>query len=303
MGLLKHSLIDRLPSVRGTYREKANLSKTTWFGVGGDAEVLFRPFDLQDLSYFIKNKPTSIPVTILGVGSNLLVRDNGIEGVVIKLGKEFTSFEILENNKVAIGAAYLNYNVANLTKNYELSGLEFLVGIPGSIGGSLAMNAGAYGKEISGVLEIAEVIDPEGNIHHLSPREINFFYRGNSLPEGWIFTKGIFNLTKGDKEQIEETLQDIIEKRLASQPIKTKTSGSTFMNPVGKKAWQLIDEAGCRGLKRGGAEVSEMHCNFLINNGNATAKDLEELGEIVRQKVFEKSGIKLEWEIKRVGKS
>lgn len=302
MAILKKKLIDQLPMIRGTYREKANLSKTNWFGVGGEAEILFRPSDIEDLSFFIKNKPPSIPLTILGVGSNLLVRDGGIEGVVLKLGRGFTSFQIERDTKLIVGAGNLNYNIATMAKDHGLSGLEFLIGIPGSIGGSIAMNAGAYGKDISSALEAVEAIDPEGNIHYLTPNEIGFVYRGTILPEGWIFTKAIFHLVKEDKDKIETTLENIMEKKLTSQPVKAKTSGSTFKNPQEKKAWQLIDEAGCRGLTIGGARVSEMHCNFLINDGNATAQDIEILGETVRKRVLEKTGIELIWEIKRVGK-
>jgi UDP-N-acetylmuramate dehydrogenase len=296
------SLIYKLPKVRGSYREGAILAKTNWFGVGGPAEVLFRPEDVNDLSVFLKDKPEFVPVTVIGVGSNLLVRDGGIDGVVIRLGRGFTDITV-EGNKVIAGTGALSFNVSMLAKSYGLTGLEFLVGIPGSIGGAIAMNAGAYGSEVSSVLIEAEVIDEHGQIHIVKPEDIGFIYRGNTMPDGWIFTKGTFRCEPGDPKIIEEKMNEISSKREATQPIKSRTSGSTFVNPIGlKKAWQLIDESGCRGLQIGDAVVSTKHCNFLINNGNATAADLELLGETVRKKVMEHSGIMLEWEVKRIGK-
>jgi UDP-N-acetylmuramate dehydrogenase len=296
------SLIYKLPKVRGSYREDAILAKTNWFGVGGPAEVLFRPEDVNDLSDFLKDKPEFVPVTVIGVGSNLLVRDGGIDGVVVRLGRGFTDIKV-EDNKVIAGAGALSFNVSTLAKSYGLTGLEFLVGIPGSIGGAIAMNAGAYGSEVSTVLIEAEVIDEHGQIHIVKPEDIGFIYRGNTMPDGWIFTRGVFRCESGDPKAIEEKMNEISSKREATQPVKSRTSGSTFVNPIGvKKAWQLIDESGCRGLQIGDATVSTKHCNFLINNGNATAADLELLGETVRKKVMEHSGIMLEWEVKRIGK-
>jgi UDP-N-acetylmuramate dehydrogenase len=294
-------LISRLPKVRGQYRENAVLAKTNWFGVGGPAEVLFRPKDTDDLAGFLRSKPDDIDITVIGIGSNLLVRDGGIDGVVIKLGRGFTEVKI-HGELLEAGAGALNYNVVNFAKEHCRSGIEFIVGIPGSIGGALAMNAGCYGAEISDILEYAEALDSQGNIHKLHPKDIGYIYRGNTLHDGWIFTKTYFKTSIGERQTIEHTINEIVSERTISQPIKERTSGSTFTNPSGHKAWKLIDEAGCRGLKVGGAQVSEKHCNFFVNTGDATAADIEALGEEVRKRVKQKSGVQLEWEIKRIGK-
>jgi UDP-N-acetylmuramate dehydrogenase len=294
-------LIDSLPTVKGTYREAVNLSKTNWFNVGGPAEVLFKPKDTQDLCSFLANKPKSVPVTVIGVGSNLLVRDGGIDGVVIKLGRGFTDITT-EGSNIYAGSGALDYNVAIYCQESSIAGLEFLSGIPGGIGGALAMNAGAYGSDIASILITAEAVDLQGNLHQLSNADFGFIYRGNSLPEGWIFTKATFLGQLGDRGKIAAKIKEINEKREATQPIRTKTSGSSFANPADISAWKLIDQAGCRGLQIGDAIVSEKHCNFLINQGNATAKDLEDLGETVRKKVKEVTGVDLRWEIKRIGK-
>ena len=295
------ALINKLPKIQGTYRENAVLAKTNWFGVGGAAEILFRPKDVDDLSNFLSQKPDDIKITVIGIGSNLLVRDGGVDGVVIKLGRGFTEIKTC-GNLLAAGAAAINYNVVNFAKENERSGIEFIVGIPGSIGGALAMNAGCYGTEISDILEYAEAVDPNGDIHKLHPKDIGYIYRGHTLHDGWIFTKAYFKTFVGDKGTIDHNINRIITKRGLTQPTKERTSGSTFTNPPGHKAWKLIDEAGCRGLKIGGAQVSEKHCNFFINSNNATAADIENLGEEVRRRVKEKSGIQLEWEVKRIGK-
>jgi len=294
------SLLSLLPEVRGEYRENANIAKTTWFGVGGQAEVLFRPKDVDDLANFRGKISSDIKVSILGVGSNLLIRDGGIKGVVIKLGKSFVEM-IYSNKIIEVGAGALNYNLANYCKDLSLSGLEFLVGIPGSVGGSIAMNAGAYGSDISSQLLKVEAIDRDGNITILRNEDVGFVYRGNTLDEGWIFTKAWFKISEGNKEEIENRMQEIHSARENSQPIRSKTSGSTFKNPTGYKAWELIDRSGCRGLKIGDAIVSEKHCNFLINLGNATASDIEDLGEEVRRRVLNQTGIDLMWEIIRIG--
>lgn len=295
------TLIDVLPPVRGSYRLQALLSKTNWFGVGGPAEVLFRPADVEDLAYFLEQKPANIAVNVIGVGSNLLVRDGGLDGVVVKLGRGFAGVTA-EGETIHAGGAALSYNAAQFALHYGLSGLEFLVGIPGTIGGALAMNAGAYGSEIAACLVSAEVLDEQGTTHVLTPQDIGFVYRGNTLPEEWIFTKAILKGTPGNQEAIAEKMAAISARREATQPIKSRTSGSTFTNPTGQKAWELIDRAGCRGLAIGDAVVSEKHCNFLINQGNATAHDLESLGEEVRKRVHETTGVMLEWEVKRIGK-
>jgi UDP-N-acetylmuramate dehydrogenase len=297
----EQKLIDRLPQVRGSYRENALLSKTNWFGVGGPAEILFRPEDKEDLAYFLQYKPSDVPVMVIGVGSNLLVRDGGIDGVVIKLGRNFAAVT-REGTTIHAGTGALSFNTAHFAQHCGLSGLEFLVGIPGTIGGALAMNAGAYGSETAAHLLEAEALDEQGNTHRLTPVDMGFVYRGNTLPEGWIFTKAIFKTVPAKPEDIAARMEFITTSREASQPVKTRTSGSTFVNPTGHKAWELIDRAGCRGLTMGGAIVSEKHCNFLINQDNASAHDLESLGEEVRRRVYEQSGIMLEWEVKRIGK-
>jgi UDP-N-acetylmuramate dehydrogenase len=294
------AIIEQLPKIRGTYRHNADLSKINWFNVGGIAEVMFRPADSEDLIYFLKNKPSEIPVTILGVGSNLLVRDGGINGVVIRLGRGFTQMS-KDGNNIHLGAGALSFNAANAIADFGLSGLEFLIGIPGTIGGALAMNAGAYGSDIASVLQSAQAIDESGELHQLSPDDIGYIYRGNTLPDGMIFISCILRGDPSNTESIKARLAQITQMREDTQPIRSKTSGSTFKNPAGLKAWQLIDEAGCRGLKIGGAQVSEKHCNFFINTGNATASDIEKLGEEVRRRVLEKADIELSWEVKIIG--
>jgi UDP-N-acetylmuramate dehydrogenase len=295
------SLIQRLPQIRGSYRENVNLSKINWFNVGGFAEVVFRPADTADLAFFLHHKPKDIPVVVIGVGSNLLVRDGGIDGVIIRLGRGFTEIEKHGSN-IHAGSGALSFNVAMYSAQSNIAGLEFLSGIPGTIGGALAMNAGAYGGDVASTLISAEVVDEDGNTHIMTPADIGYIYRGNTLPEGMIFTRGIFCGQHGMREEIEDAINEITSKRESTQPIKSRTSGSTFKNPNGNKAWELIDKAGCRGLKSGGAQVSELHCNFFINTGNATAEDIENLGEEVRKRVKETSGITLEWEVKIIGK-
>ncbi len=293
-------IIDRLPQIRGTYRENTDLSKINWFNVGGVARVMFRPADVEDLSHFLKNRPQDVAVTILGVGSNLLVRDGGIDGVVIRLGRGFTQIH-KDGNFINAGAAGLSFNVATLAADFGLGGLEFLVGVPGTIGGALAMNAGAYGKDVAAILKTAKAVDESGNLHELSVDDIGYIYRGNTLPEGMIFTSCILQGSSENPDKIKARLAEITKTREDTQPIRSKTSGSTFKNPPGMKAWQLIDEAGCRGLKIGGAQVSEKHCNFFINTGHATANDIEMLGEEVRRRVKDKTGVDLVWEVKIIG--
>ncbi|HLS68488.1 MAG TPA: UDP-N-acetylmuramate dehydrogenase [Kiloniellales bacterium] len=294
-------LLDRLPSVRGRYTENAPLAGITWFRVGGAAEVSFRPADQEDLLHFLRQKPHGVPVTVLGVGSNTLVRDGGIEGVVLRLGRAFASVEQDEEGLIA-GAAALDVNVAEAARRATLSGLEFLSGIPGTIGGALRMNAGAYGREIRDVLRWAEAVTPKGEIKRLRPEEMGLSYRTSRVPTDWIFLRAALAATPGEPQTIEARMDEIRSARSGTQPIRSRTGGSTFKNPPGQKAWQLIDAAGGRGLKHGGAQVSEQHCNFLINLGEATARDLEELGEEIRRRVREHSGIHLEWEIRRVGR-
>lgn len=290
-----------LPKVWGTYRYNFQLSSVTWFGVGGKADILFKPADIDDLIYFIKNKPSDLAYFVLGVGSNLLVRDGGITGVVIRLGKGFT--EISHNeSELVVGAGALDLNVSLYAAEHGIAGLEFLSGIPGVIGAGVAMNAGAYGKEIADVLIKVEAVDESGNLHMISKDDCGFIYRGNSLNKKLIFTKAYLKTENGNKEEILAKIANIQKQREETQPIRSKTSGSTFKNPPNLKAWELIDRAGCRGLRVGDAQMSEKHCNFLINTGNASAKDIENLCEVVRAKVFKASGINLELEIKVIGR-
>jgi UDP-N-acetylmuramate dehydrogenase len=294
-------LIDRLPAVRGRLTENAPLAGITWFRVGGPAEVMFRPADVDDLAEFLAKKPPEILVTVIGVASNLLVRDGGVEGVVVRLGRGFSAIEI-SGARVTAGAAVLDLNVAIACRAAGVAGLEFLSGIPGTIGGALRMNAGAYGREIKDVLLGAQALDAAGGRHALSPEEMQLSYRHCGVPEDWIFVGATLAGVEGDRAEIQRQMEQIQAEREASQPIRARTGGSTFANPPGHKAWALIDRAGCRGLTRGGAMVSEKHTNFLINTGAATAADIEGLGEEVRRRVFEKFGIALEWEIRRIGR-
>lgn len=293
-------LIDRLPAVRGRLTADAPLSGVTWFRVGGPAEVMFRPADRDDLLDFLRAKPADVPVTVLGVASNVLIRDGGLPGVTLRLGRGFADIGA-EGSDILCGAAALDLNVATAAKIAGIAGLEFLSGVPGTIGGAVRMNAGAYGKEIKDVLVWAEAADPEGNVHRLTNAELNFEYRRSALPADWICLGARLNGESGDPAEIAARMTEIQDQRAGSQPIRSRTGGSTFKNPPGHKAWQLIDAAGCRGLTRGGAMVSDKHCNFLINTGEATAADLENLGEEVRRRVKETAGVELEWEIKRLG--
>ncbi|KZD07008.1 UDP-N-acetylmuramate dehydrogenase [Oceanibaculum pacificum] len=298
------SLIDRLPTVRGRYTEQADLAKTTWFRAGGPAELLFRPADADDLAEFMAGKPSDVPVTVIGVGSNLLIRDGGVPGVVIRLGRGFTDVTA-EGTQLRAGAGALDLNVALTAQQAGLAGLEFLSGIPGTIGGALRMNAGAYGGELKDVLIEAEAVDPFGRKHRLGLADMGFSYRHAGVPEGWIFTGALLQAEKGEASDIAARMAEIRASREETQPVRARTGGSTFKNPEGHpgalRAWQLIDAAGCRGLRLGAAQVSEKHCNFLINTGEATATDIEALGEEVRRRVFEHAGVTLQWEIRRIG--
>jgi len=293
-------LIDRLPKVRGRLTADALLAQVTWFRVGGPAEVVFRPADIEDLSAFLAQKPADVPVTVIGVASNLLVRDGGIKGVVVRLGRGFVEIEA-KDDIVTAGAGALDFNVALTAGDAGIAGLEFLSGIPGTVGGGLRMNAGAYDSEFKDVLHNATALDAEGNRHEIAAADLHLTYRHCGMPEDWIFVAARFAGKIGDKIDIARRMSEIQKAREQSQPIRAKTGGSTFTNPPGRKAWQLIDEAGCRGIRRGGAMVSDKHANFLINTGDATAADIEALGEEVRARVLRKSGITLEWEIRRVG--
>lgn len=298
-------MIERLPKIRGKYIEGARLDALTWFRVGGPAEVLFTPADFDDLVTFLKERPRDIPFRVVGVGSNLLVRDGGLEGVTIRLARGFNGIEV-EGDIITAGAAALDVTVARRAQKAGLAGLEFYRGIPGAIGGALRMNAGSYGTETKDILIDCVALDAEGNTRTISVEDMGYSYRHSSVPEDWIFTSARYQGVPGDPEAIQARMDEITGSREESQPVKSRTGGSTFKNPDpstsdGKSAWQVIDDAGCRGLKIGGAQVSEQHCNFLINTGDATAEDLESLGEEVRRRVKETSGVELQWEIKRIG--
>jgi UDP-N-acetylmuramate dehydrogenase len=296
------TLFDRLPAVRGRLSAGTLLSKVTWFQVGGPADAVFKPADRDDLATFLAALPRDIPVTPIGVGSNLLVRDGGVDGVVLRLGGAFADITV-DGDEIDAGAAALDANVAKTAAGASLAGLEFLSGIPGTVGGALRMNAGAYGTETKDVLIWAEAMDRDGTVHRIDAADMGFSYRHCAIPEDWIFLRGRFKATRGDPDAIRARMAEIQESRGASQPIRSRTGGSTFRNPDGGKAWKTIDAAGCRGLRIGGAQVSEQHCNFLINTGDATAADLETLGEEVRRRVKASQGIDLTWEIKRIGRA
>jgi UDP-N-acetylmuramate dehydrogenase len=298
---ISERLIERLPPVRGRLSEQVPLAPVTWFRVGGAAEIMFRPVDIDDLAAFLAAKPADVPVTVIGVASNLLVRDGGVAGVVIRLGRGFVDVKI-EGDMVEAGAGALDLNVALACRDAGVAGLEFMSGIPGTVGGGLRMNAGAYGSEIKDVLREATALDGSGRRHVVPADALGLSYRHCDAPEDWIFVQARFAGKAGDAAEVGRRMAEIQAAREAAQPIRARTGGSTFANPPGHKAWELIDRAGCRGLKRGGAMISEKHANFLINTGTATAADLEALGEDVRRRVHETSGVTLEWEIRRIGR-
>jgi UDP-N-acetylmuramate dehydrogenase len=289
----------RMPELRGRLLANQPLGEFTWFRVGGPAQVFFMPEDENDLAYFLRNLSTETPVTVIGAGSNLIVRDGGVPGVVIRLGRGFNDVRI-EEHRVTAGTAMLDVMVARAAQAAGVAGLAFLSGIPGTIGGALRMNGGAYGGETKDVLLETRGVDRQGNMRTFSNGEMGFSYRHCSAPDDVIFTAAVLQGRAGEPEEIAGEMATIKKKREATQP-RNRTGGSTFKNPPGHSAWKLVDEAGCRGLTVGGAQVSELHSNFLINLGNASASDIETLGETVREKVKENSGIDLEWEIKRVG--
>src|SRR5215469_13195753 len=297
---LTPALKQTMPQLRGRLLANQSLAELTWFRVGGPAQLLFMPEDEADLAYFLKNLPAEIPVTVIGLGSNLIVRDGGIAGVVIRLGRGFSDIAV-EGLQVRAGTAMPDVRVAKAAQEAGIAGLSFLRGIPGAIGGALRMNGGAYGRETKDALIEARAVDRQGRIHVLSNADLHYTYRHCGAPEDYIFTQALFAGTRGNPAAIAAEMEKITESREATQPVKSRTGGSTFKNPPSHKAWQLIDAAGCRGLQIGGAQVSEMHCNFLINLGSAIAADIETLGETVRARVKETSGVVLEWEIKRIG--
>lgn len=284
-------------SLQGDVKFDAPLAPLSWFKVGGKADILFRPANYEDLEIFLAACPAEIPITVLGVGSNLIIRDGGIRGVVIRLGKDFANVTVADGI-VTAGAAAPDLKVAQVAADAGIAGLEFLVGVPGSIGGAVKMNAGCYGNETQNQLLDVTTVARDGTLRTYKP---DFAYRYSSIAADEIVTQARFTGTPDAPEAVRARMDDITRARKESQPLGTKTCGSTFRNPEGYKAWQLIDAAGCRGLRIGGAEMSAQHCNFMINHDGATAHDLEALGEEVRRRVLEKSGVQLEWEIKRIG--
>jgi UDP-N-acetylmuramate dehydrogenase len=291
----------RMPKVRGRLMPNQSLAELTWFRVGGAAQVLFVPEDESDLAYFLSALPVEIPVTVIGLGSNLIVRDAGVPGVVVRLGRGFGEVKAEAGSRIRSGAAVPDVKVSRAAQEAAIAGLAFFRGIPGAIGGALRMNGGAYGRETSDALIEARGIDRQGHVRVFDNGDMHYSYRHCGVGEDIIFTQALFQGRPGDPDAIAAEMDRITESREATQPIKSRTGGSTFKNPPGHKAWQLIDAAGCRGLKIGDAQVSEMHCNFLVNLGAATAAEIEALGETVRRRVQEHSGIVLEWEIKRIG--
>ncbi|MDA0307591.1 MAG: UDP-N-acetylmuramate dehydrogenase [Proteobacteria bacterium] len=295
------ALISRLPSVRGKYQTNISMAEHTWFGVGGAAEVLFTPADAEDLHTFLKALDADIPVYPVGAGSNLLVRDGGVSGVIIST--KAIKHHHIEGTHLTVGSGWLDAEVARLASRENIAGLEFLIGIPGTIGGGLRMNAGAFGKEFRDVVMTATAIDRQGNWHEVTPAKMGMAYRHSNAPLDWIFVSATLIGESGKSEDIRAAMKAIIATRSDAQPQGVRTGGSTFANPEGHKAWQLIDQAGCRGLAHGAAEVSEKHCNFLINRGNASAEDIETLGETIRDRVKATSQVDLRWEIRRIGKT
>ncbi|EHH68653.1 UDP-N-acetylmuramate dehydrogenase [Gluconobacter morbifer] len=287
--------------LRGRLTANAPLGPRAWFRTGGPADWLFIPEDQDDLIALLRQRPADMPLTVLGACSNVIIRDGGIPGIVVRLARGFSEIRVEESGVIA-GAAALDVTVAEHAASAGLAGLEFLAGIPGSIGGAIRMNAGAYGSDINAVLDWAEILMPDGELRRLSRADLGFAYRHSDLPEGSVVVRARLKGTPDSADAIRARISDIRASREASQPVRARTGGSTFRNPAGHKAWQLIDEAGCRGLRLGGAQVSEKHCNFLLNLGDATSTQLEALGEKVRRDVLDQSGIDLHWEIKRIGR-
>ncbi|MFN0217973.1 MAG: UDP-N-acetylmuramate dehydrogenase [Hyphomicrobium sp.] len=290
-----------MPELRGRLIANAPLSEITWFRVGGPAQALFSPADEADLAYFLQSLPDGVPINIIGLGSNLLVRDGGVPGVVIRLGRGFSDIKVEDGCRLRVGTATPDVKVARAAAEAGISGLAFYRGIPGSIGGALRMNAGAHGRETKDCLIGARAVDLDGNIHEYPLADMGLTYRHCAVPDGWIFTEALYQGARGDPAEILKEMDEVADYRERNQPIKERTGGSTFKNPPGNSAWKLVDAAGCRGLRVGGAKVSEMHCNFLINDKQATGEDVEALGETVRARVRATSGVTLNWEIIRLG--
>ena len=290
-----------LPAVRGKVTQGAQLAPLVWFKSGGPAEWLFEPADVKDLADFLSELDPSVPVMALGLGSNLIVRDGGVAGVVVRLGKAFAKVSDVDDVTLDCGAGASGILVSSTARDNGIAGMEFLRSIPGTVGGFVRMNGGAYGGEVKDILVDCDVVLRDGKIAKLSVDDLHYSYRHSELPAGAIVVAARFRGRAGDADAIQAEMNRISASREASQPLRSKTGGSTFKNPDGQKAWQLVDEAGCRGLQIGGAQVSEKHTNFLINIGDASSADIEELGEEVRRRVKAKSGVDLHWEIQRVG--
>lgn len=298
---LTDELRAQMPALRGRLVANQPMAQITWFRVGGPAQVLFTPSDEADLAYFLKQNSGRLPVFVLGLGSNLLVRDGGVPGVVIRLGRGFGQVNVEDGHRVRAGTMVPDVKVARAAGDAGIAGLSFYRGIPGSIGGALRMNAGAHGSETKDVLHEARAVAPDGTLQTLTNADMQFTYRHCGIPDDWIFTEAVFQGRAGKPEDIAAEMQDVAKYREENQPIKERTGGSTFKNPDGHSAWRLVDQAGLRGYRVGGAKVSDMHCNFLINDQGATGEDLERLGETIRARVKETSDVTLNWEIKRVG--
>lgn len=290
-----------MPELRGKLDANAPLADVTWFRVGGRAQVLFMPADEADLVYFLKKLSRDVPMHVVGLGSNLLVRDGGVPGVVIRLGHGFSEIKVEDGHQLSAGTAVPDVKVARAAADAGIRGFAFYRGIPGSVGGALCMNAGAHGRETKDCFIGARAVDSRGTIHILSLADMGFTYRHSGIPKDWIFTEATYAGEPADHEEILKEMDEIAEYRERTQPIRERTGGSTFKNPPGNSAWKLVDQASCRGLRVGGAKVSEMHCNFLINDQQATGEDVETLSETVRARVHETSGIMLDWEIIRLG--
>ncbi len=299
------NLSDKLPEVRGSYEDNASLNKYTWFRTGGPAEVLYNPTDIDDLMVFMAARPRDVAVTVIGLGSNLIIRDGGIPGVVIRLGKSFTVINARDDH-LLVGGGALDSAVSAAARDVGLTGMEFLSGVPGTIGGALRMNAGAFDQEMKDIVSYVRVIDNKGKLQIIQNEDLGYSYRSTSVAEDWIFVGAMLQGTPGDRGVIARKMEEIRMYREDSHPMRTKTGGSTFRNPdpegvLSRKAWELIESVEGRGLTLGGAKISEKHCNFLINTGDATSTELEELGEMVRKRVLERTGVVLEWEVRRIG--
>lgn len=297
----RKSLINILPQVRGKYQKDVPLSKHTWFGVGGPAEVMFHPADAEDLSFFLQNKPYNLPICLIGGGSNLLVRDGGIPGVVIKLDSPAFRKTSLKGNLLTCGAGVKNAELKKIILDNSLGGLEFLCSIPGCIGGSVKTNAGCFGREVKDIIVSAQIMDGQGEIKEIGVKDLMLSYRSSFFPDDWIILSLTLQTETSTPEEVKKKLEEQRAYRLKNQPHNAKTGGSTFKNPEGLRAWELIKKSGCAELQVGGAKVSDIHCNFLINTGHATAKDIETLGETIIQRVKQSTAVTLEWEIKRLG--